>query len=160
MNSLSCKYAAVEANTMNQSELEVRALVKTASNLNAIKENWEENKSKLENALDKNRRLWTIFAAEMGSSDSKQPVEIRSNILNLANFVFKRTMDVLVNPKPESLSILIDINMNIARGLTEIKNNCANIEENKEEKTEKTEDVSKNKLSEAIKDEYEDIFGE
>jgi len=160
MNSLSCKYAAVEANTMNQTELEVRALVRTASNLNTIKENWDEKKSQLEGALDKNRRLWTIFATEMRSPDSQQPLEIKNNILNLANFVFKRTMDVLVNPKPESLGVLIDINMNIARGLSEVKN-CAPDEKAQEEaKTEKSEAPAADNLSKAIKDEYEDIFGE
>ncbi len=111
------KYSATEISAMDQSELESRAFIKAASSLNMIKEHWDTEQGKLEEALDKNRRLWTIIASAMKEDDCPQPVEIRNNILNLALFVFRRTMDVLSDPKPESLNILIDINMNIAKGL-------------------------------------------
>lgn len=39
---VSQKYAQTEVSGMKQSELESRALIKTASQLNLIKENWEE----------------------------------------------------------------------------------------------------------------------
>ena len=70
-------------------------------------------------ALDKNRRRWTIIASAMNEDDCPQQPEIRNNILNLALFVFRRTIDVISEPKPESLNILISINMNIAKGLAE-----------------------------------------
>ncbi len=111
------KYSATEMSAMDQSELESRAFIKAASSLNMIKEHWDTEQGKLEEALDKNRRLWTIIASAMKEDDCPQPEEIRNNILNLALFVFRRTMDVLSDPKPESLNILIDINMNIAKGL-------------------------------------------
>lgn len=113
------KYAAAEISGMSESELESRALIRTASALNMIKENWEEKKSELPQALEKNRRLWTIIATAMGEPDCPQTKEIKINIINLSIFIFKRINSILAdtNPKPESLNILIDINMNIAKGL-------------------------------------------
>ncbi len=113
------RYAETEVSGMNQVELESRALIRTASRLNQIKENWEQSNDSLSEALEKNRRLWSIIASAMGDNTSPQPEELRKNILNLSMFVFKRTLEILANPKPESLDILININMNIARGLSE-----------------------------------------
>ena len=113
------RYAETEVSGMNQVELESRALIKTASKLNQIKENWEQSSDNLSEALEKNRRLWTIIAGAMGDNTSPQPEELKKNILNLSMFVFKRTLEILADPKPESLDILININMNIARGLSE-----------------------------------------
>lgn len=111
------RYAETEVSGMNQIELESRALIKTASSLNYIKENWEQKRGDLNEALDKNRRLWTVIAGAMSDDTSPQPPEMRKNILSLAMFVFKRTLEIIANPKPQSLDILININMNIARGL-------------------------------------------
>lgn len=116
---ISQRYAETEVSGLNQVELESRALIKTASRLNQIKENWEQNHGDLNDALEKNRRLWTIIAGAIGDNSSPQPQELRQNILSLAMFVFKRTLEIQANPKPESLEILISINMNIARGLSE-----------------------------------------
>ena len=104
---------------MNEAELEVRALIKTASALNDVKEKWEtHSRDELNKALDKNRRLWSILASAMQEEDCPQPVEIKQNILNLANFIFKRTTEIIANPEPSKIEILININMNIARGLS------------------------------------------
>lgn len=113
------KYTATQVSSLGQVELESRALINTASRLNSIKENWEDEKVGLNDALEKNRRLWTILATSMSEDDCPQPVEIKSNITNLAMFVFKKTMSIMVEPKPESLDILISINMNIAKGLSD-----------------------------------------
>ena len=112
-------YVQNEIAGMNEAELEIRALIKTASALNDVKENWDiNNKENLNKALDKNRKLWSILASAMQEEDCPQPLEIKQNIINLANFIFKRTTEVIANPAPEKLEILININMNIARGLS------------------------------------------
>lgn len=115
---LSRSYAQNEVSGMKESELESRALIRTASGLNLIKEHWEERKGELEEALEKNRKLWAIIASAMSEEDCPQPAEIKRNILSLAVFVFKRTVDVMANPAPEKLNALISINMNIAKGLS------------------------------------------
>lgn len=53
---------------LEQTELESRALIRTASALNAIMENWDERKSELDEALEKNRKLWTILGFCHGRS--------------------------------------------------------------------------------------------
>lgn len=116
---VSQRYTETEVSGLDQIELESRALIKTASSLNQIKEHWEQDQGNLAEALEKNRKLWTLIASAMSDESSPQPEELRKNLLNLAMFVFKRTMEILVNPTPESLDILISINMNIARGLSE-----------------------------------------
>lgn len=116
---ISQRYAETEVSGMNQVELESRALIKTAARLNQIKENWEQNLGDLDEALEKNRRLRTIIAGAMSDNSSPQPKELRQNLLSLSVFVFKRTLEIMADPKPESLDILININMNIARGLSE-----------------------------------------
>ena len=112
-------YIQNEIAGMNEAELEVRALIRTASALNSVKENWDnKEKDDLTKALDKNRRLWSILASAMQEADCPQPLEIKQNIINLANFIFKRTNEILSKPEAQKLDILININMNIARGLS------------------------------------------
>ena len=110
-------YDTAQKEGLNQKELEIRAFINMASALNKIKENWEAEKQNLSDVLDKNRLLWTIIASAMQEQDCPQPADIRKNILQLATFVFKRTLDLLGKPSPEGLNVLININMNIARGL-------------------------------------------
>lgn len=116
---ISQRYTETEVSGLGQIELESRALIKAAASLNLIKEHWEQNCGELSDVLEKNRRLWTVIASAMSDESSPQPLEMRRNLLNLSMFIFKRTIEVLANPTPESLGILISINMNIARGLTE-----------------------------------------
>lgn len=113
------KYTENEVSSLGQVELESRALIRTASALNIIKEHWDEKKSELPDALEKNRRLWAIIASAMRESDCPQPEDVRSNIMNLALFIFQRTVHVLAEPSPEGLNVLININMNIAKGLND-----------------------------------------
>ncbi len=110
-------YAQTDKASMKESELESRAFICTASNLNRIKENWEAEKNNLPEALEKNRMLWSVIVSAMKEQDCPQPQEVRNNMINLAMFVFKRTMELLADPEPERLNVLININMNIARGL-------------------------------------------
>lgn len=114
-------YVQTQVSGLTESELESRALIKTASALNDIKEHWEEKKTELPQALEKNRRLWSILATAMGEPDCPQDKAIKINIINLSIFIFKRINMILgaEDPKPELLNILIDINMNIAKGLNE-----------------------------------------
>lgn len=117
MNNLA-GYAQTETVGMDEKEMEIRALVKSSAALNQIKENWDERHKELPQALEKNRRLWSFLAS--GARDEACPHNdiVRQNIINLANFIFKRTYEVLSHPAPEKLEILININMQIANGLS------------------------------------------
>lgn len=71
-------------------------------------------------SLRLNWRLWTIFQAELTTERSDVPEDLRINMLTLCKFVDKHTVGALVNPTPEAITILIDINRNIAAGLAQI----------------------------------------
>ncbi len=112
-------YMTTESSAMPQNELEARALIRTASRLNGIKERWPVPVAELNEALDLNRKLWTILVTGATEEANPLPVEIKQNIFNLAHFIFKHTFAVMAKPEAKSLDILININMNIARGLNE-----------------------------------------
>ena len=112
-------YTNAEASALPQNELEARALVRTASRLNSIKEKWPVATAELNEALDLNRKLWTILVTGATEEANPLPIEIKQNIFNLAHFIFKHTFAVMAKPSAQSLEILININMNIARGLNE-----------------------------------------
>lgn len=103
---------------LSQVELECRAFICSASAMNRIKEHWEEEKKNLPDVLEKNRLLWTVIASAMKEDDCPQPQSVRNNMLQLSMFVFKRTLELLGEPRPEGLDVLININLNIARGLS------------------------------------------
>ncbi len=68
-------------------------------------------------ALRRNWRLWTIFQASLLEPDCPMPAEIRGNLLGLANFIDKRTAELLVKPEPGRVDALININVQIGEGL-------------------------------------------
>lgn len=111
-------YAAAQKEGLSQNELESRAFICTASALNRIKEHWDTEKQHLPEALEKNKLLWSVIASAMKEDDCPQPQSVRNSILQLSAFVFKRTFELLGQPRPEGLDVLININMNIARGLS------------------------------------------
>ena len=45
-------------------------------------------------------------------------LEIRQNIANIGVFVMKQTIDMQINPDPAKLKPLIEINCNLAAGLS------------------------------------------
>lgn len=118
-------YAVGETAAMPQNELEARALVRTASRLNVCKENWPVSREQLTEALDLNRKLWTILVTDATDKASPLPFEIKQNVFNLAHFIFKRTFAIMAKPEAKDLDILININMNIAKGLNEQSANRA-----------------------------------
>ena len=71
-------------------------------------------------SLRLNWRRWPIFQAGLTTERSDLPEEIRINMLTLCKFVDKHTVGALVNPTPEAITVLIDINRNIAAGLAQI----------------------------------------
>lgn len=111
-------YSQAQVSGLGQTELESRALIRTAAGLNQVKEHWEEKKDELSDVLEKNRKLWAILASAMKEDDCPQPPEIRRNILSLAVFIFQRTVDIIAHPDPKKLDVLININMNLAKGLS------------------------------------------
>ena len=92
--------------------------MKAARQLQDVQANWAGPDKAMHNALLFNRRLWTIFMSAAEADDNPQPLEVRQNIANIGVFVMKQTVEMQTNPDPAKLKPLIDINCNIAAGLS------------------------------------------
>jgi len=68
-------------------------------------------------AINDNRRLWTILAADVADGDNTLPQALRAQIFYLAEFTDHHSRKVL--QRKADVSALIDINMAILRGLNE-----------------------------------------
>jgi flagellar protein FlaF len=98
-------------------ELEATLLIKAATRLQAVADDWDARSNDLDEALNYNRKLWTLLVSAVIAEDNPLPVEIKRNILGLANFTFNRTFQIAAAPAPASLNALIGINREIAAGL-------------------------------------------
>lgn len=108
-----------KATTSNRG-LEANALFKTARLLEDCQKSWDapETRLRLREALKRNQRLWTLFQAELARPDHELPVDLRRDLLRISAFIDKRTFELLSAPEPEKLTALIDINRQIASGLS------------------------------------------
>lgn len=117
MHSAAQAYGTVAKKTASPRELEADLLLKAASQLQAIRDAWDENKSGLDDALLYNRKLWSVFLTSVTSGDNPLPTEARQNVANLGLFVMNQTLAMMTNPRPEQLGSLIRINRELAAGL-------------------------------------------
>src|SRR5882724_9377353 len=100
-------------------EIEAQALLKAAKQLQDVQTNWAEvDQQHIEAALRFNRQLWAIFLSAAQNDENSQPLEIRQQIANIGIFVMNQTVDMQLAPEPKKLNSLIEINRNIAAGLS------------------------------------------
>ena len=118
MSNAAQAYQRTAHNTASPREIEAQTLLKAARLLQDVQANWSGPDGKLHDALLFNRRLWTIFMSSAETNDNPQPLEIRQNIANIGLFVMQQTIDMQVNPDRAKLKSLIDINCNLAAGLS------------------------------------------
>ncbi len=111
--------AHAQKHTTDQRELEGRVLLKSANMIKDLQKNWDgTGRDIIESTLKYNRQIWMMFYdTAMENPEGNRPNDLRSNIINLANFIFKREIEILADPKPEKLDVLININREIAAGL-------------------------------------------
>jgi flagellar protein FlaF len=88
-----------------------------ATRLQGIRENWDKRQGELGDALTYNRKLWTVLVTSVTRPENPLPQPIKHNIMTLGMFIFSHTLDVLIEPKPERLGVLININRELAAGL-------------------------------------------
>lgn len=106
--------------TASGRDLESAALVRAARMLEDCHRGWDapELAERLTQALKHNQRLWTFFQGEISAPDCPLPRELRVNVLQLSRFVDLRTFELLSAPDRDQLRVLIDINRQIAAGLS------------------------------------------
>ena len=100
-------------------ELEARALYKAARLFEDCRTSWETDdlSRRLGDALRYNLKLWSFFQSEILDPQSTLPADLRANVLKLSAFVDQRTFEVMAQPEPAKLQVLIDINRALAEGL-------------------------------------------
>lgn len=112
-------YTAIQKEHLSGRELEASVLTRAGLMLKSIKDNWDDadRDQKLLEAVKFNQKVWSFFQAELSDPENPLPKNLREDILNLSIFIDKRLFEILAFPEPEKLSIVIDIDFNIAAGL-------------------------------------------
>ncbi|GIK79221.1 MAG: flagellar biosynthesis regulator FlaF [Pseudorhodoplanes sp.] len=117
MQSAAKAYGAVANKTASPRDLEASLLLKAASRLQAIHDDWDAGKASLDSALTFNRKLWTVFLSSVTDGSNPLPSEVRQNVANIGLFVLSQTVSMTADPRRERLPSLININRELAAGL-------------------------------------------
>lgn len=112
-------YTTIQKEHLSGRELEASVLSRAGLMLKGVKDNWDapDRDQKLLEAVKFNQKVWSFFQAELSDTENPLPKNLREDILNLSIFIDKRLFEILAFPDPEKLSIVIDIDFNIAAGL-------------------------------------------
>ena len=108
------RYQAPAPTLGNPARTEAWALLEAARELSQAKSG---PRDRFLAALRRNWRLWTIFQASLLAPDCTMDAAIRGNLLGLANFVDKSTMELLTKDDASLVDPLININLQIGEGL-------------------------------------------
>lgn len=103
--------------TVSPRELEASLLIKAATRLQSVADDWVARADDLDEALAYNRKLWTLLVSAVIAEDNPLPLGIKQNILGLANFIFNHTFKMITDPQQMGLGVLISINRDVAAGL-------------------------------------------
>jgi flagellar protein FlaF len=112
-------YKTTQTLNLSGREIEAFALMQASFKIKECQNNWNaaDREANLNEALRNNQRVWSILQGELIKEDNPLPKQIKEDILSLSIFIDTRTFEVMLHPAPEKLTILIDINLNIAAGL-------------------------------------------
>src|SRR5690349_10595711 len=104
--------AATQADTPR--DLEYRAFGQVTAGLVRIKED-KPAPAAIAEALDANRRLWNLLAADCSAPQNQLPLALRGQIISLALWVARYSSDVL--RAGADVEPLIDVNRTMMEGL-------------------------------------------
>jgi flagellar protein FlaF len=112
-------YTTMQKEYLTGRELEASVLSRAGLMLKQVKDNWSapDRDVKLNEAIKFNQKVWSFFQAELSDPENPLPKNLREDILNLSLFLDKRLFEVMAYPDPDKLTIVIDIDFNIAAGL-------------------------------------------
>ncbi len=116
-NAATQAYGQAAVSGMTPRQAEASALMKSANQLQAAKEQWSDDMGDVANALYFNRQLWILLTSAVADPENALPLDLRNNVGSLGTFVFKHTMDIEAAPEAIKLDELITINRDLAAGL-------------------------------------------
>jgi flagellar protein FlaF len=111
-------YARVATTTASPRDIEAQTLLKAANKLQEAINNNDPLSEQTGQALMYNRKLWTIFLSEAMRDGNPQPIDVRQKIANIGVFVLSQSAALQLSPQFEHFKPLIEINRNIAAGLS------------------------------------------
>ena len=115
-------YSKVAQTTQSPRELEATILMKAATRLQAIRDDWNGRAKELDEALTYNRKLWTVLATSATAAENPLPKQIKENIGNISLFVLPHCVELEQQPDPQRMASLVNINRELAAGLMQRAN--------------------------------------
>lgn len=107
-------YASPSAATKSDRSLEYDVVARATSNLKAASSQTSAF-SALAQAVDENRRMWSLIASSVGDSENRFPPELKAQLFYLYEFTLLHSRKILRGEA--DIHPLVDINMSILRGL-------------------------------------------
>jgi flagellar biosynthesis activator protein FlaF len=117
-------YTGKQKEGASQRTIEAHALLSCAAKLHQAQEP-ETSYELYAEIIRHNQRLWTIFQVSLCEADNPLSRDLKITLLNLSRFVDKVSMRALAEQNPALLTSLIDINRNIAAGLSTVPEQAA-----------------------------------
>lgn len=108
-------YQKASARAENPREMEYRLFGQVTRALMAAAEVDVSDTATRIDALDWNRRLWSVLASDCADSANSLPVELRAQIISLSIWVNKHSSAVM--RREEEFGPLIDVNRIMMQGL-------------------------------------------
>ena len=108
-------YQKASARAENPREMEYRLFGQVTRALMAAAEADVSDTATRIDALDWNRRLWSVLATDCADSANSLPVELRAQIISLSIWVNKHSSAVM--RREEEFGPLIDVNRIMMQGL-------------------------------------------
>jgi flagellar protein FlaF len=105
--------AATRAESPRQTEYRLFAQV-TLALMDAAKTDPSDIRGRID-ALDWNRRVWTVLSEDCANPQNTLPPPLRASIISLANWVGKHTSAVI--RRTEEIEPLIEVNRIVMQGL-------------------------------------------
>ena len=109
-------YQQTAKRTENPRDIEYRLFAQVTRALLDAREAGRSDISKLADALDWNRRVWSALALDCANKDNQLPASLKAGIISLSIFVGKYSSQVM--REGEDIDELIEINRTIMQGLS------------------------------------------
>ncbi len=119
-NQAAMAYQAVAKQTVSANDREADLLAQSALRLQNIRNDWDGSYADLGSALNFTNSLWGILLAAVASEESPLPNDIRQNVANLGIFILSRIVEIQLEPAPQKLDAIININRELAAGLRQM----------------------------------------
>ena len=108
-------YASAAAPIRTERDSEYAVFARVTHALKSLDESDKRAFPKLAQAVHDNQRLWSTLSEDLMHDGNKLPDALRAQLIGLAEFVRKHSLQVLAGKA--SIVPLIDINTSIMRGL-------------------------------------------